>query len=378
MIERDEFLKVLSGDQTALASAFSATRRAREHCFGKGIQMKDLQVVGQVGVSAMSAVRVVKSTLEDANYYALKAIAKWKVVEGSQQSHVRNERKILSLCGDHPNVVKFVASFRDAYCVYVLLEFVPGGELFSLIHGRRRGGPRLSLFEDEVRFYSGCAGLALEYLHSLGVAYRDLKPEHLVLDQRGFLKLVDFGLATMEKKKSTKHPTFCGTTEYLAPEMIAGTGHTKAVDLWALGVLIFELISGRTPFNVPDHLEDSVSSNRRHHTDTQSNETCDRIIHRRFQYSRDFDRFDDSAAALVDRLLSLDPTSRLPAADLRHHPWYSSLDFDALFHQSIDAPWKPRLAGPGDTSNFDRGRSHEDPTLLRVHPRGTDDWDADF
>ena len=180
--------------------------------------------------------------------YALKILRKTEVIKLKQVDHVRHERAVLADVAGHPFITNLLASFSDRDSLYMLLDYVPGGELFSYLRKLRR-------FDEPVaRFYAAEIVLVLEYLHEHqgGVAYRDLKPENLLLDRDGHIKLVDFGFAKRLGHHKDDCPvetyTLCGTPEYLAPEVIHNKGHTTAVDWWALGILIYEFLTGYPPF----------------------------------------------------------------------------------------------------------------------------------
>jgi serine/threonine protein kinase len=177
------------------------------------------------------------------------------VIRLKQLDHVRHEHQILTDVKGHPFITNFLASFSDRNFLYILLDYVPGGELFSYLRKFRR------FHESTARFYAASIVLMLEHLHEHqgGIAYRDLKPENLLLDADGHLKLVDFGFAKRLGNNESGRPvetyTLCGTPEYLAPEVIHNKGHTTAVDWWALGVLIYEFLIGYPPFWHPNPLE---------------------------------------------------------------------------------------------------------------------------
>lgn len=168
------------------------------------------------------------------------------VIKLKQIDHVRHERAILGDVSGHPYITNLMASFSDRDFLYLLLDYVPGGELFSYLRKFRR------FDENMARFYAAEIVLVLEYLHEQqgGVAYRDLKPENLLLDGEGHIRLVDFGFAKRlgNRDGATETYTLCGTPEYLAPEVIHNKGHTTAVDWWALGILIYEFLTGYPPF----------------------------------------------------------------------------------------------------------------------------------
>jgi len=170
------------------------------------------------------------------------------VIKLKQIDHVRDERQLLSDVTGHPFITNMLASFSDRDFLYLLLDYIPGGELFTYLRKYRR------FSEDMARFYAAEIVLVLEYLHEQqgGIAYRDMKPENLLLDAEGHIRLVDFGFAKRLGYKDDEHPvetyTLCGTPEYLAPEVIQNKGHTTAVDWWALGILIYEFLTGYPPF----------------------------------------------------------------------------------------------------------------------------------
>lgn len=161
---------------------------------------------------------------------------------------MRDERQILADVAGHPFITNFMGSFSDHDFLYILLDYIPGGELFTYLRKYRH------FDEDMARFYAAEIVLVLEYLHEHqgGIAYRDMKPENLLLDAEGHIKLVDFGFAKRLGNNENSHPeetyTLCGTPEYLAPEVIQNKGHTTAVDWWALGILIYEFLTGYPPF----------------------------------------------------------------------------------------------------------------------------------
>lgn len=151
-----------------------------------------------------------------------------------QIDHIKNEKNILA-CVDNPFIVKMVESFQDKNNLYLVFEFVQGGEIFRLLR-------KENLFPNDVAlFYIAEITLALQYLHDRQIAYRDLKPENLLIGSDGHLIITDFGFA---KKIADRSFTLCGTPEYLAPEIIMGQGHDHGVDWWALGILLYEMLSG--------------------------------------------------------------------------------------------------------------------------------------
>lgn len=199
--------------------------------------LDDFNVLETLGTGTFGRVRLAQHR-KTGTYFALKILKKHEVIRLKQVEHVLSEKAILNEI-NHPFIVTMSAAFQDARNLYMTLEYVIGGELFS--HLRKAG--RFS--NETTRFYTAQIILGLEHLHSFDIVYRDLKPENLLLDQQGYIKITDFGFA---KKVEDRTWTLCGTPEYLAPEIIQSKGHGKAVDWWALGVLIYEMLSGYPPF----------------------------------------------------------------------------------------------------------------------------------
>ncbi|XP_067841800.1 putative serine/threonine-protein kinase PRKY isoform X3 [Heptranchias perlo] len=205
----------------------AAPHQARDY------QMEDLETVATVGTGTFGRVLLVKDK-KTREYCALKAMSIPDVIRLKQEQHVHNEKSILTEI-HHPFLIKLYWTHHDERFLYMLMEYVPGGELFSYLRNLGRFNNSTGLF------YSAEIVCAIEYLHAKDIVYRDLKPENILLDREGHIKLTDFGFA---KKLVDRTWTLCGTPEYLAPEVIQSKGHGRAVDWWALGVLMFEMLSG--------------------------------------------------------------------------------------------------------------------------------------
>ncbi|XP_043525759.1 cAMP-dependent protein kinase catalytic subunit PRKX isoform X2 [Frieseomelitta varia] len=220
-------------------------------------------------------------------------------------------------------------SGRDEARVYMLLEFVAGGELFSYLRSAGRfSGPTSC-------FYAAEIVCALEYLHSKHIVYRDLKPENLLLDSQGHLKITDFGFS---KKLTDRTWTLCGTPEYLAPEIIQSKGHNKAVDWWALGVLIYEMLAGFPPF-----FDDNPFG------------IYEKILSGRIEWPK---HMDPIAKDLIKKLLIADRTKRLGnmrqgADDVKRHRWFKLVEWPLVPQRALTPPIRPQVTAPGDPSCFD-------------------------
>mmetsp|Transcript_15218 Transcript_15218/g.49953 ORF Transcript_15218/g.49953 Transcript_15218/m.49953 type:complete len:373 (+) Transcript_15218:124-1242(+) len=259
---------------------------------------------------------------------AIKILSKAQIIRTKQVTHIQAEKDILTMV-NFPFIVNLVASMQDPEALYFVLEYVVGGEFFT--HLRSAG--RFS--EDTTRFYAAEIMLTFEYLHNMDIIYRDLKPENLLLDKQGHLKITDFGFA-----KQIEHRTYtlCGTPDYLAPEIILNKGHGKPVDWWALGVLIYEMLAGYPPFY-----------------DDEPWGTYQKILDGKLDFPSHFSR---SSRDLVKKLLQADLTKRYGnlkggARDIKVHPYFAGTDWGAVVRRELPAPIKPIVKGEDDVSNFD-------------------------
>jgi len=294
--------------------------------------LSDLELRATLGTGSFGRVRLVRHNTEK-GYYALKILKKSEVIYLKQVDHVKTEKKILEEI-THPFIVNLLGAFQDDKNLYLLLEYVIGGEFFS--HLRKAG----RFPNDTSRYYAAQITLVFEHLHSLMILYRDLKPENLLLDSTGNCKVTDFGFA---KKVEYRTWTLCGTPEYLAPEIILSKGHGKAVDWWACGILIYEMLAGYPPFYDEDPLG-----------------IYQKILEGKVKFPWHFDRHSKD---LVKKLLTADLTKRLGnlkggADDIKKHKWYvastPSMDWDKLVKNEFsDAPVQPEVKDESDTSNFD-------------------------
>jgi len=256
-------------------------------------------------------------------------LKKREIIRLKQVEHIRAEKSILSHIA-HPFIVNLYAAFQDQANLYMLMEYVIGGELFSQLRKVGR------FTNDTAKFYAAEIVLALEYLHSMNIAYRDLKPENLLIDSDGHIKITDFGFAKYIEDRTW---TLCGTPEYLAPEIIQSKGHSRGVDWWALGILIFEMLAGYPPF----YAENPFDIYRK-------------ILAGKINFPR---HIDAQAKDLICKLLTADRTKRFGclrggAMDIKSHPWLHSIEWNNLYAKKIKPPFVPPYKAPNDTSNFDR------------------------
>ena len=322
--------------------------------FQSSLAFRDLDIIRTLGAGTFGRVKLVRHRPSNGPY-ALKVLQKAQIVAYGQQKNVMNERNVMCMV-NHPFVLKLCATYKDKDCLFMLLELVQGGELFSLLANQKTG----YLSTDEARFYAACVVAGLEALHNQSILYRDLKPENMLIDAQGYIKIVDMGFA---KVVTDRTYTLCGTPEYLAPELVYGKGHNKGVDYWAVGVLIYEMLCGSSPF--ADDSNDQMK-------------ICKKIVKGRYTYPswmRDRDAKD-----CVNKLLTQKVTSRLGCKrggvdDIKTHKWFRGVDWSALEAKRIAAPWVPPLKDPFDASHFDP--YDEDDEVEAYTDDGTG-WDADF
>jgi len=318
--------KQLLGDENPLLAHEAAKRRTElTKASRPKIDMSELQHGPILGVGTFGRVRLV---VHGAQVYALKCMRKGQLIALQQVEHVMNEKTLLEQC-DHPFILRLFATYQDADEIYMLLELALGGELFSLLR-------ELECFDEpQSCFYAACVYSAFAYMHDRRIAYRDLKPENLLFDASGYLKVCDFGFA---KKIIDRTWTLCGTPEYLAPEILSNKGHGLPVDWWAFGILIFEMLVGQPPFCADDPMDIYA-----------------KILKNRVTYPHSMSK---AAKGLITLLLVTMPAQRLGSLkrghrDIAAHPFFGKLDWAALLRKAEPAPFTPRIRNPTDTSNFE-------------------------
>lgn len=236
---------------------------------------------------------------------------------------------------NHPFIVKMHRAFQSDSKLYFVLDFLNGGELH--FHMKKEG----RFTENKTRFYASEVILAVEHLHKNGIIYRDLKPENILVNQDGHIKLTDFGLSKTGIMGSSQAFTFWGTPEYLAPEVVSGKGHSKSVDWWCLGLLIYEMLSGSHPFK-------SKRKNRKEIFQQITDSPVNMLP-----------GFSEDASDLISGLLKIDPDDRLgssvkDAEEIKNHKFFENVDWDNVYKKQIPPPYQPWLAGSDDLRNIDQ------------------------
>ncbi|KAL3658521.1 hypothetical protein V7S43_016405 [Phytophthora oleae] len=365
----------------------------------------DFEVIRVLGVGTYGVVKLAKHKPSGTSV-ALKVLSKEYVVTTRQEKHILREREV-HLQLQHPLVAKLYGTFQDDDCLYLVLEYLPGGELWSLVysHTEEQGSakataqlkvPAILKDDEELRpatpvstkasfeslvaiqsqtlaagdlrvlrnsfgglkeeyavFYLGCILSALEYLHDQNLLYRDLKLENLVLDKAGYLKILDFGFAkpdaqraedtddSSEQTQNARNLTLCGSMDYMAPEVLLRQSHDQRVDIWSFGIIMYELLLGKTPF---------------YHENPR--ELGRRITHDNLEFPNEFEEECPLACDLINQLLVKNPDERLSSMEkIKQHSFFSRAftgleDWQRLLRRECDAPFTPKLSGPFDTSFF--------------------------
>ncbi|KAK0387585.1 hypothetical protein NLU13_3831 [Sarocladium strictum] len=294
----------------------------------------DFQILKLIGKGTFGQVYQVRKK-DTQRIYAMKVLQKKVIVQKKEVAHTVGERNILvrTATSDSPFIVGLKFSFQTPSELYLVTDYMSGGELFW--HLQKEG----RFDERRAKFYIAELILAIQHLHQNDIVYRDLKPENILLDANGHIALCDFGLSKANLTKNDTTNTFCGTTEYLAPEVLLDeSGYTKMVDFWSLGVLVFEMCCGWSPFYAED-----------------TQQMYKNIAFGKVRFPRE--TLSQEGRNFVKGLLNRNPRHRLGATDdaeeLKRHPFFADIDWDLLAKKLITPPFKPKLKSETDVSYFD-------------------------
>ncbi|XP_060090035.1 ribosomal protein S6 kinase alpha-3 isoform X1 [Heteronotia binoei] len=292
-------------------------------------QFELLKVLGQGSFGKVFLVKKISGS-DARQLYAMKVLKK-ATLKVRDRVRTKMERDILVEV-NHPFIVKLHYAFQTEGKLYLILDFLRGGDLFT------RLSKEVMFTEDDVKFYLAELALALDHLHSLGIIYRDLKPENILLDEEGHIKLTDFGLSKESIDHEKKAYSFCGTVEYMAPEVVNRRGHTQSADWWSFGVLMFEMLTGTLPFQGKDRKE-----------------TMTMILKAKLGMPQ---FLSPEAQSLLRMLFKRNPANRLGAGpdgveEIKRHHFFSTIDWNKLYRREINPPFKPATGRPEDTFYFD-------------------------
>uniref|UniRef100_A0A9J8CYP3 protein kinase C n=1 Tax=Cyprinus carpio carpio TaxID=630221 RepID=A0A9J8CYP3_CYPCA len=324
--------------------------------------LKDFKCVAVLGRGHFGKVLLAEYSITG-EMFAIKALKKGDVVARDEVESLMCEKRIFETVNSvrHPFLVNLFACFQTKEHVCFVMEYAAGGDLMMHIHADVFSEPRAT-------FYAACVVLGLQFLHEHKIVYRDLKLDNLLLDTEGFVKIADFGLCKEGMGYRDKTSTFCGTPEFLAPEVLTETSYTRAVDWWGLGVLIFEMLVGESPFPGDDE-----------------EEVFDSIVNDEVRYPR---FLSTEAISVMRRLLRRNPERRLGAGerdaeDVKKHLFFRNIDWDGLLAKKVKPPFVPTIQSSSDVSNFDDEFTSEAPVLTpprEPRPLTQDEQDlfADF
>lgn len=324
-----------AGEHTtgAAAGAPAETKAPAEHPVG----LADFELLTVVGKGSFGKVIQVRKK-DNGKIYAMKVLNKKTILERNELEHTKAEKNILQKLV-HPFLVNLNYSFQTSDKLYFIMDYVNGGELFFHLQKDKK------FSEDRVRFYCAEIVCGLEYLHANGVLYRDLKPENLLLTEDGHICMTDFGISKEGLlSDDDRTSTFCGTPEYLAPEVLEGNGYGKAVDWWSFGTLMYEMLTGLPPFYSQDvqQMYSKIMSAKLNIPKTISPEARD----------------------LLEKLLERDPDKRLcDPKVIKAHPWFKSIDWEKLLMREIAPPFVPPVKDKMDISMVDPTFTSEEPQL---------------
>jgi serum/glucocorticoid-regulated kinase 2 len=311
------------------------------------LKIEDFELLKVVGKGSFGKVMQVRKK-DTSRIYALKTIRKAHIISRSEVAHTLAERSVLAQI-NNSFIVPLKFTFQSPEKLYFVLAFVNGGELFHHLQKEQRFDVNRS------RFYTAELLCALECLHGFNVIYRDLKPENILLDYQGHIALCDFGLCKLDMKDEDRTNTFCGTPEYLAPELLMGQGYNKTVDWWTLGVLLYEMLTGLPPFY-----------------DENTNEMYRKILSEPLHFPG-HDVVPPAAKDLLTKLLNRNPEERLGAngsAEIKAHPFFHAIDWRKLLQRKYEPAFKPNVVSflPSATSSRNNHAKYVFRPMLSTRP----------
>ena len=330
------YLRRYTERKSSIGDAGARVVRWRDERGRSTVRRRDLSFHKELGVGMSGEVYLARAANLGNAHCCVKVMSKRKLLRLDQAENIMRERALMRSFGDTPFVMQSLCSFQDTAHLYLVMDFMPGGDLFQLlVNGTDKG----TFTPPTVVFYASEVLLALEYLHGRGYVYRDLKPENILIDGGGHLKLADLGFCKPLRPGERTYTT-CGTSDYMAPEVMLSQGYDMSADYWAFGVLVYEMIAGYSPFADPVGMDQVV--------------ICKNIINGKLVFPK---RFARDAQDLVKKLLNRNPVDRLGAnyaqSPIAEHKWFATFNFETMCAYKMTAPWVPKIKDALDCSNFE-------------------------
>ena len=295
------------------------------------LSYSDFEPLKLLGTGAFGKVLLVRYISND-KLYAMKVLSKSQLKLKKQEEHSKNERDLMVKL-NNPFIINIKFAFQDESKLYIVSEFMQGGDMFYHIHHST-----INMTEDTVKFYIIELILGIEFLHKNNVIFRDLKPENILMDAEGHIKISDFGLSKILENPKDKAYTLCGTTKYLAPEILKNRGYDKSVDWWSLGCIYYEMLTGKIPFKIKNNKIDlSVFEEKINFKENMNPLIID----------------------LINRLLEINPKKRIgygenDAKQIKEHKYFSDVDWNKYMNKEIEPPFIPGFEGEQDLKYFDK------------------------
>lgn len=338
---------------------YSQGSKAKEASSGSSflISLNDFTLLRVIGRGSYAKVLLVELK-KNKRIYAMKVVKKELVNDDEDIDWVQTEKHVFEQASNHPFLVGLHSCFQTSSRLFFVIEFVSGGDLMYHMQRQRR------LPEDHARFYSAEISCALNFLHERGVIYRDLKLDNVLLDSDGHVKLTDYGMCKEGLRPGDTTSTFCGTPNYIAPEILRGEDYGFSVDWWALGVLLFEMLAGRSPFDVVGSAENPDQNTEDYLFQV--------ILEKPIRIPRSLSV---KASSVLKGFLNKDPIERLGChpqtgfADITSHVFFRAVDWEQLEARQIAPPFKPRIEDRYGLGNFDPQFTNEPVVLTPDDPK---------
>ncbi|KJE94064.1 akt protein [Capsaspora owczarzaki ATCC 30864] len=338
--DREDWIKHIRSIADRLQDEQAKSPEPSEASADKKLNLEDFEILKVLGRGTFGKV-VLARKKDTREIMAIKILKKEVIMAKDEVAHTMTENRVLQKVR-HPFLTELKYSFQTEDRLCFVMEYVNGGELFFHL-SRERKFP-----EERAKFYAAEILLAITHLHDLDIVYRDLKLENLLIDKEGHIKITDFGLCKEDVGFGNTTKTFCGTPEYLAPEVLEDNDYGRAVDWWGLGVVLYEMLCGHLPFYNRDH-----------------EVLFELILKEEIKFPSSLS---PAAASLLAQLLQKDPKNRLgngtrDGREIMEHPFFANINFDDMYNRRVPPPFLPKVASDIDTSNFDADFTSESTQL---------------